>query len=403
MVNKILNHFIALLVTLYIFFYYVFPGGLVWFVIISLVISLILKFWTSSKKEFQVNKNVLLLIIFIFLVILSFIVNQYFTVQSMTHFYVWISFLLIPIFFSINYEYNLGQLLSRYLLFGSILHLVCAFLIEFQIKHIMNALPYILNTQMLIQTYSFINAGSNPGITGQTGRLAFYLVIGLAIVFERLNRKGYKNYIYLSLLVIFVLAVYLTTKRAALIGIILCIIIIYFINLFKKGLTKQSIILFFIAILICISIAPKLIDYINGDTEDISNGRFFLYEQAWNLIEEKPLWGHGFYYYSESYGIGTHNIYLQLWVENGLIALTVYLVFLFYNLYISLKIMHKNKKENVLQASFFIQLFFVIYGFFGNPLYDTYMLLPYFIAIYLLWVEKYERKNFNENRNINIS
>ncbi len=104
-------------------------------------------------------------------------------------------------------------------------------------------------------------------------------------------------------------------------------------------------------------------------------------------IRQKPVFGNGVnsignFTYKRRLG---HNIYAQMWVEQGIIGLGILLAAIFYNIYITHIRMMKNIKWEAKNISYyfslFIQVFIIIYGFFGNPIYDYNIAITYFLAI----------------------
>lgn len=105
-------------------------------------------------------------------------------------------------------------------------------------------------------------------------------------------------------------------------------------------------------------------------------------------ILEKPIFGNGvnsvgFFTYDSHLG---HNIYLQMWVEQGIIGLVVLLFMLFFPLFLTLKrIRRQNPGFKVNNTNYyfslFMQIFVIVYGFSGNPLYDYNIIITYFLAL----------------------
>ena len=80
-----------------------------------------------------------------------------------------------------------------------------------------------------------------------------------------------------------------------------------------------------------------------------------------------------------------HNIYAQVFYENGIVGLLLYLIFFFNNLVSAFKMLSLSKKRATNLYTIFIissilfQIGFLIYGFFGNPINDLYIFLVYII------------------------
>ena len=88
------------------------------------------------------------------------------------------------------------------------------------------------------------------------------------------------------------------------------------------------------------------------------------------------------------FGAHVHNIYLQLYVETGLIGTTIFILF-FFNAYVKNIVLIKEiRREKVflsenaekhLIISLIYQTFFLLYGITGTCLYEIPTLVPYII------------------------
>ena len=84
------------------------------------------------------------------------------------------------------------------------------------------------------------------------------------------------------------------------------------------------------------SSAP-IIKFIERQGGDQTSGRITLYINALEMFKQKPILGWGSGVFANLYGIGTHNIYLQLLAENGLIGFILFVTLLFINLSTTIK------------------------------------------------------------------
>ena len=125
----------------------------------------------------------------------------------------------------------------------------------------------------------------------------------------------------------------------------------------------------------------------SDNDEDVMSGRGELYLLALKYFSRYPIFGIGW----ETFrflpdvpgGVETHNIYLQLLCETGIIGFGIFLSFFAYALVTTMKNCRLARtEEERLAASFclFMQLFFLMYGLTGNPLYDPPYYVPYFIV-----------------------
>ena len=140
-------------------------------------------------------------------------------------------------------------------------------------------------------------------------------------------------------------------------------------------------------------------DFFRVSSEDISSSRFEYWDAAKMLFRQNPLTGVGWIQFKNRLGRfhlipnHVHNIYLQLLCETGIVFATGTFVILLRNFIIavrSLRHLYRNDplantdelplKKGLLLSSLYIQLFFLLYGITGNPLYDVMFFVPYAIA-----------------------
>lgn len=202
-----------------------------------------------------------------------------------------------------------------------------------------------------------------------------------------------------------------TGKRSPVLLMIVAMGIIYIF--IEKGKTNRKvvrIILLVIAAIMAIFIGAMFIPQLQVligrvmDVDDWSTlgGRTELYEIAIGMFMNNPIFGMGWnsykltsattigkLYASQYTRMQTHNIYLQLLSEVGIIGLLVMVGLFLYPLFLVFRRTRKysldrfigfyNQKEKMyFLSSVYIIVFFLLYGMTGNPLYDSYM---YFLAI----------------------
>ncbi|SOY30775.1 hypothetical protein AMURIS_03506 [Acetatifactor muris] len=223
------------------------------------------------------------------------------------------------------------------------------------------------------------------GISGQTGTNAFFFAILIGLFFAEL-RVGHGNKLTRILFYASWGGMLFTGKKGLLIAAFLSILAVYCATCrkaIKRKLLITSSVTFFPIILLCIIFYKQLYDlfYFSIFTRvRIMNGMLL-------TIRERPFLGSGVnsvgkFTYDGHLG---HNIYLQMWAEQGIVGLIILLLALWLTLRMTyVRIKGRSINEGSQMSSFFsfyMQVFVIIYGFFGNPLYDYNVVVTYFIAI----------------------
>lgn len=242
-----------------------------------------------------------------------------------------------------------------------------------------------------------VNYGVNAGIIALgTGISALYFIFD--------DRKKMRS-MFLTLFLLFGLL--LTGKRSPAIFTVASIFIVYMISAKKRLSKKVFNLLFIITFLLVVSplvtaVIPQLSVFFDRllDKQDwmTLGGRTELYDEALRLFKNHKLFGNGWmsYFVETENTIGrvyeaqysrmmAHNIYLQLLAETGIIGLSTFLyLFLCKVITISKRILNISidslcgqEYSKYIACLLYLLIFFLLYGFSGNPLYDAYM---YFIA-----------------------
>ncbi len=262
-----------------------------------------------------------------------------------------------------------------------------------------------------IQQY---NNGNMPGLTANCSTNAMYLCIGIGVSISllfsnHLKKKAYGN-INTSrseyyIIILELCALLLTGKRGPTLFMVMSFSVLYLIQSSKEGFMRwfKLIFIFMTAVVlffVIISFVPALgrvyyknLELLEGG--NILTGRQSYYEAAYDTFLSNKIFGIGWggmeifitsiTWNNASYNV--HNIYLQLLAETGIVGFTIFMLFFGTNLIYTIKYTVLKIKGNSLQNitpllfSCYIQVFFLLYGFTGNPLYDIQMLIPYYFAI----------------------
>lgn len=260
------------------------------------------------------------------------------------------------------------------------------------------------------QMINFYRDGYMLGLTSHYSTNGMYLAVGVGAFFAKLmdNLKSKLNW---GCLLIMMLALLLTGKRGPLLFAIGAMVVVFY--LYKSDHPRGRLLKIFglgavalAAVLIASIWIPSILNSLNrfissSENGDVTAGRGPLFALAVSLFKQKPIfgWGWGSYQYLYYQFIGknqyvfqyrhAHNIYLQLLCEVGIVGFIAFCIFFVWQLYKALKLYNDYRKGNislpstaqsVLPFAVYNQLFFLMYGMTGNPLYDVIVLFPYLLS-----------------------
>ena len=393
---------VLLLLSIYIFFGYLLPHNIPYIILVLSLISMV--FYIMIKKSISFSYlQLLLIIIFVIFIFDQLILASYsnFSINSMKTAIVRSAIIAIGIaFYTQGKWYKNGV---KILFLFSCIHMIFSLISFFLPSIFNNIILKVLPNNLSLNISRFMSKGLYPGITDQIGRNAFYITIGISIVFSELLAFGKSKSRYIILMLLF-LTLLLTGKRGHLVANFMSIL---FVSSVYSKINGKNIILNLLKILLSIltvfvvminifpeSAAPivRFIERIGGD---LTSGRIFLYKKAIELFEQKPLFGWGPGVFNNMFETGTHNLYLQLLCENGMVGFTLFCSILVINLTYSLKKVKQNfsiqnkNYDYYLIFSLYIQIFYIVYGLTGNPLNDGFILLLYLIASSIQHTLKY--------------
>lgn len=299
----------------------------------------------------------------------------------------------------------------EYMFWISLMHAIATIVFSLNGHLYVNFMSAFLSGDVLQSNLKHYNSGTIAGLCSNYGVNASILSIGSGIAIIRLlwgEKKDRRKYVLHSM--IRLTALLFTGKRAQVIMIVVAFLLLY-IFIEKRGSEKKLIKfvlvggLFIVLFALATPFIPQFQVLSNRllDTDDWNTlgGRTELYKLAFVMIKRNPLFGNGWNsyklmaentigrkYLSQFARLQTHNIYLQMMSEVGIIG-TVWITYMFWipikngfnicRLYGLKNLKAYIGKENVegLVSSLFILLFFMLYGLTGNPLYDAYI---YFLA-----------------------
>lgn len=255
-----------------------------------------------------------------------------------------------------------------------------------------------------------------------SGVLCAYSVIYYAASWLSKERKEQD----LTMLLLTAISLMLTQKRGPLLFAVATVVALYFLAnrvsfdvMMKFGMISAAALIF---LLLAIQFLPDLQRVIDRFLEDgdVASGRGELYAYALELFKTHKLLGVGWGQYRfmpGSMGLPVHNIYLQILAETGIIGSFFIYSGLLSSIIATIKNILSVKKNApngnqqcvpfALLFSAAMQIYFLLYGITGNPIYDMMGMYPYFLAIAVnesLMVETRNntaannRRTENENR-----
>lgn len=224
------------------------------------------------------------------------------------------------------------------------------------------------------------------GLVVQTGTNAFLLCIFIGLGLFYLISKPNSKIKYMALIALGLILLILTSKRTLLLAGVFAFVTVFL--LYKRFNIKYLIAIivlgsiFVFIVFNFTNIGNKIIQKFNMSDGHALSGREILYKKMFVNFKKSPVVGVGID--SKVDGQDGHNIYLQVASETGIAGILIMLIFLFRNLIITYKYFMKQEKyKEYFAFSLYIQLVFLIWGITGNPLYDQFVLLTYFLIIAL--------------------
>ncbi|MEQ2637151.1 O-antigen ligase family protein [Paratractidigestivibacter faecalis] len=258
---------------------------------------------------------------------------------------------------------------------------------------------------------SYMARDYRSGFTAHYSTNSIYLSLGLvcwACGLVGSRKKARVKDLILGLILL--LALFLTTKRGPLVASVAAIVAsCLFVN--RKKLTGTMLKTLAVAAIAVISVGvlatfvpavqATLERFIELSDDGTGNGRSYLYDFAWSMFHANPLLGCGWGAYSKYVAttplgamysnlgfssMSTHNVYLQLLAETGVIGLISFVLPALLSIFAAMHHSEFLLEEGLYGNSFCLwaclgmQIFFLIYCFSGNPLYDPQCYIPYFTS-----------------------
>lgn len=247
--------------------------------------------------------------------------------------------------------------------------------------------------------YSQYARGCMPGLTNHYSTNGMLLGVGIVIFgCELIYRKDLKN---LILFLVMVIALLLTGKRSDILFTMVGVYLAYYCYMSNKKNSRLVntigiIIIVGIALLVIVNFVPSLATFVTrfedtAESGDVTLGRTKMWAIAIDYFKQNPIIGLGWGRFSavNLHEWNAHNIYLQILAETGIVGFLVFIFFFVSTLVnswkhlkwirINGKTSYDNEELHMLFA-IAMQVFFLLYGITGNPLYDKEAYVPYYIS-----------------------
>lgn len=247
--------------------------------------------------------------------------------------------------------------------------------------------------------------GAYSGIIGEKGDAAFFMCLGLSILFSKcFARKKFKVNDILGLAVLMI-ALLLTGKRMLfLISIAIPLLLLMISDIRKERKLKYVLQLALTAVLglvLMINLVPGLGNVFirlseAGSNDGALSERYRMWNVCLRMFYESPVTGYGVtgfnnyaYHYGLTAGANAHNIYIQLLGETGLAGMTILFCFLAAVLIRDINLFRMRSfltRDEIclMYFSFCGQFIFLFYGLSGNTLYYRFEFVMYFMCLLIM-------------------
>ncbi|MBS6172217.1 MAG: O-antigen ligase family protein [Clostridiales bacterium] len=245
------------------------------------------------------------------------------------------------------------------------------------------------------------NAG---GLLGNYQAVGMMLSI-IAIIYMTEYFEMNKKMITLSLFLFSLLCVFITGKRTfSVLALLSFLLVFYFSNKKDKWINLLKVVVVLgVGVIIAYTLVEPIRELANrlifadySDAYTFSSGRNVLWEIAFKIFEEHKVLGIGFGcypqysgdFYSNYTNAGLwqpHNIYYGMLCNIGIIGSVIFISFMLISLIKTIKLLkdtYENENyKNICMYSLMIQIWFLIYGYSGNGIFDINEMYFYVVAI----------------------
>ncbi len=232
----------------------------------------------------------------------------------------------------------------------------------------LRVLPYLFKYEFSEIVSGYLAQHCYGGFAGLSGVNAYFLSVGMGITFVMIITRVSRSRWLMPILVLLILSIFFTQRRM---GIIANLTAVLFLLMFKRKYFSKVLIaalVIFIAYCVVRIYIPWIDSVFTKNEElahagDFTNGRQDLYDFAWRLFKENPVFGKGPLTYVElrqhytgdyESSLGVHNSYLQLLSEVGWVGTSLFLLGVVVLLVKSVNGIRRAQKKNDAKSEFFL-------------------------------------------------
>ena len=271
---------------------------------------------TFSKVSIKFNNYVALLMLFLIYTAIGCYLNGHFPsyfIKFATQ------ILLCALLFSVNITERENEYLKWVFTLSSAIYAVLVIVVCVE-----NAREGYARTDILL-----FGAKLDPNFVG------IPFVASMTLLLDNvLNKK--KTFVSITLYVVNAIAIVYTASRGSFLSAIISSVLVFAFFLFSKKIKFTRKLFYFVLVVLLIGILIKVIEtqfplqwerLTDFDSGDMGSGRLDLWKSALSWWEQNPIFGGGLHSNYLNTGRATHNTYLQILSETGLIGFGIGITF----------------------------------------------------------------------------
>lgn len=247
---------------------------------------------------------------------------------------------------------------------------------------------YALKGDALTLNRNFFNGGTYCGLHDNPAMNGFYSAVFVICLFCRLlTDKDFKHNLWNIILVACgSLTMIFTQKRSFMVFGALVVATAWFIGAKRFQYKGRYIIITVIVAVVSLYLTfrygidklatAKMLRYLQAG--DVSNGRVSLWKSSLTFFYAKPILGVGIRTMSTLLGDDSHNMYIQLLAEVGIVGAVIFYVALLAPALYGIRVLLKSRDfRSAIFTTTMLQVLFLLYGIVANPLFDHRMMWIY--------------------------